>query len=474
MAEKKFEFFIIGAGPTGLGAAIQLERNSRDWQLFDALPHFGGLAASFVDEHGFTWDLGGHVQFSHYQEFDRWMDAALGADGWYTHTRESWILMGGRRIPYPLQNNLHRLPPEQRWACVQGFLEASQRTDQFQVRNYDEWITATLGEPFNQLFMRPYSFKVWGYPSATLDYMWVDERVAVPRLHDVLKSICLNEDYKSWGPNRTFRYPKQGGMGEVWNTIGRRLPAERVSLNRRVVSVDPSARILITDDGQRYGYDYLITSMPLDQLIKATPTIVPAEVSEKFCSCATDVVGIGLEGQPPEWLKTMSWMYFPGSENPYFRVTVFSNYSPHNVPKPHQQWSLLAEISESKLKPVNRETLIRDTLTSLQLDGLLGDTPQVVSQVMRHVPYGYPVPFLGRDAVVDPVLRSFEQHGIFSRGRFGTWKYEVSNQDHCFMQGIEVVEHIVNGREEQTMNYPSRINARQDNLFPYPEWEKPG
>jgi len=32
-----------------------------------------------VDEHGFTWDLGGHVQFSHYDHFDKLMDDLLGA-----------------------------------------------------------------------------------------------------------------------------------------------------------------------------------------------------------------------------------------------------------------------------------------------------------------------------------------------------------------------------------------------------------
>lgn len=89
MPENTYEFLIIGAGPTGLGAAIQLERHRRNWHLFDSLSYFGGLAASFTDNVGFTWDLGGHVQFSHYQEFDRWMDSALGPEGWYTHVRES-------------------------------------------------------------------------------------------------------------------------------------------------------------------------------------------------------------------------------------------------------------------------------------------------------------------------------------------------------------------------------------------------
>jgi len=81
---------IIGAGPTGLGAAWRLEqRGIRDWLILEAGDTPGGLAQSVVDDHGFTWDLGGHVQFSHYELFDQLMDELLGVDGWLYHDRES-------------------------------------------------------------------------------------------------------------------------------------------------------------------------------------------------------------------------------------------------------------------------------------------------------------------------------------------------------------------------------------------------
>jgi hypothetical protein len=41
---------------------------------------------------------------------------------------------------------------------------------------------------------------------------------------------------------------------------------------------------------------------------------------------------------------------------------------------------------------------------------------------------------------------------VYSRGRFGAWKYEVGNMDHSFMQGVEVVDRLLNETEEYTLS----------------------
>jgi hypothetical protein len=73
---------------------------------------------------------------------------------------------------------------------------------------------------------------------------------------------------------------------------------------------------------------------------------------------------------------------------------------------------------------------------------------------MHRVEYGYPTPSVDRDARLAAIQPGLEAKNIFSRGRFGTWKYEVSNQDHSLMQGVEVVNRLVRNEPETTV--PSR------------------
>ena len=57
------------------------------------------------------------------------------------------------------------------------------------------------------------------------------------------------------------------------------------------------------------------------------------------------------------------------------------------------------------------------------------------------------------------MLPKLEPFGISSRGRFGAWKYEVSNQDHSLMQGVEWANKVALGVPELTLPFPETANA---------------
>jgi protoporphyrinogen oxidase len=469
MSIREAEFVIVGAGPTGLGAACRLQEKGQDWHLLEASSIFGGLASSWVDPRGFTWDHGGHVQFSHYETFDRHMDRALGADGWLTHQRESWVWIRDRFVPYPFQNNLHRLDPAERLRCVRGLWEAFQRhaapDGNRKPAHFGEWIGATFGEGIAEVFMLPYNRKVWAYPPEELDYGWIGERVAVPDFGRILAAVCTQQDDVSWGPNAVFRFPRHGGTGAVWNAIGHSLDERRVSLQSEVASIDVTERLVTTRSGDSWRYRYLMSTIPLNHLIRLAPAVVDPRIAEQLRYSSTTVIGVGMSGSPPQDLQTKCWMYFPETNSPYYRVTVFSNYSPNNVAVPGRQWSLMAEVARPRGLSVDNAEIERETLRALQEDSLIPEPRAIVSITTRHIGQGYPTPFLGRDIVVDPILRAFERVGVFSRGRFGAWKYEVSNQDHSFAQGYECVERCLasGGPEyEPTLFTPHAVNSRRN------------
>jgi protoporphyrinogen oxidase len=162
---------------------------------------------------------------------------------------------------------------------------------------------------------------------------------------------------------------------------------------------------------------------------------------------SSHIVGVGLRGAPPDDMTTKCWIYFPEPQVPFYRATVFSNYSPNNAPPGH--WSLMAEVSESPEKPVNVNTVIDEVVEGFVSCGFI-TRRDIVSRWHRRLNHGYPTPWVGRDPVLQEIDTALRADRIFSRGRFGAWKYEVSNQDHSFMQGVEAVDQIVAGADEHT------------------------
>jgi len=442
---------VAGSGPTGLGAAHRLnELRQDDWLLLEASNHAGGLAASFVDDKGFTWDIGGHVQFSHYEYFDRAMTDFLGADGWLRHQRESWVWMRDRFIPYPLQNNIHRLPLDELNRCMKGLLDVS-RSPAANPANFGQWIDTTFGSGLAEIFMRPYNFKVWAYPPEELSPQWVGERVALPDFARALNNLILDKDDLSWGPNTTFQFPKSGGTGAIWRACAQRLPQDKLNFETPISSIDLERHEITTKDGSGLHYDSLISTIPLRELISLTGQSHLGPLAQRgLLFSSSNIFGLGLRGKPPSELATKCWIYFPENNCPFYRVTVFSNYSPNNVPDINRYWSLIAEVSESPHKPVNQEKLLDEVIQGALNTRLIQSRAEIVSNWNYRAHYGYPTPGLHRDEALAHIIPFFENHKVYSRGRFGLWKYEVSNQDHSFMQGVEIIDRLLHGRAEVT------------------------
>ncbi|MDP1808314.1 MAG: NAD(P)-binding protein [Actinomycetota bacterium] len=439
---------ILGAGPTGLGAAYRLrELGYRNWLIYEKNDYIGGLAASFKDDQGFTWDIGGHVMFSHYKYFDDVVDKLLG-DDYLEHQRESWIRMLQRWVPYPLQNNIRHLPKEAVLECLVGLHEAARNTHE-PARNFHEWILSTFGEGIAKHFMFPYNKKLWRTPLDKMDKSWIAERVSVVDFEKALNNVILAKDDTGWGPNNVFKFPLKNGTGGLF---GRFLPyiEDNLRIYADAVKIDLEQKRIWFADGATDTYDILINTSPLDSLIGKSSA--PEEVRQaagNLISNSVYVVGVGLD---KKLQSSKCWIYFPDSSAPFYRVTQFSNYSPFNVPSGDRERfsSFMCETSFSKDVSVGKETIIEKTVKGLIDNRMMepGDEKLIAGTYLIEVDRAYPVPTIGRDRALTDIQDFLHANSVYSRGRFGAWRYEIGNMDHSVMMGAECVGSILNGEKE--------------------------
>ncbi|KIX03019.1 uncharacterized protein Z518_06569 [Rhinocladiella mackenziei CBS 650.93] len=490
MPEISVDVLVIGAGPTGLGAAKRLNQiNGPSWMIVDSNETPGGLASTDVTKEGFLYDVGGHVIFSHYKYFDDCIDEALPQeDDWYTHQRISYVRCKGLWVPYPFQNNISMLSKEDQVKCMDGLIDAAleARIANTKPQNFDEWILRNQGVGLADLFMRPYNFKVWAVPTTKMQCQWLGERVAAPDLKKAAQNVILQKTAGNWGPNATFRFPARDGTGGIWIAVANTLPAEKKRFGKKgaVQKVNADQKQVLLEDGTIVNYQRLISTMAIDFLAEAMEDEKMISLSKGLFYSSTHVIGVGLRGTRPERIGDKCWLYFPEDNCPFYRATIFSNYSPYNQPpkdvklptlqlangsrrqsmqaKEGPYWSIMLEVSESSMKPVNHETLLKDCIQGLVNTEMLKPEDEIVSTYHRRFDHGYPTPTLEREGVLKQMLPALQEKGIYSRGRFGSWRYEVGNQDHSFMLGVEAADNICNGATELTLNYPDFVNGRQN------------
>ena len=334
-----------------------------------------------------------------------------------------------------------------------------------------------------------YSRKLELTGSPQMQCQWLGERVAAPDLKNVTRNVILQKTAGNWGPNATFRFPARDGTGGIWIAVAKTLPKEKCRFGKHgtVNKVDAVRKTVSLADGITVHYQRLITTMAVDSLVEHMDDPELIKLSKGLFYSSTHVVGVGIRGERPERIGDKCWLYFPDQDCPFYRATIFSNYSPYNQPdkktklptiqlangeksskrastsaKEGPYWSIMLEVSESSMKPVDNDNLLKDCIKGLVNTDMLKPTDEIVSAYHRRFDHGYPTPTLEREGVLKELLPKLQEKGIYSRGRFGSWRYEVGNQDHSFMLGVEAADNIINGAAELTLNYPDFVNGRKN------------
>jgi UDP-galactopyranose mutase len=474
---------IIGAGPTGLSAAFHLGKESLLLEQHDTV---GGWCRS-IEDNGFIFDYAGHIMFSNDPYVHMMYEKLLG-DNVHWQDREAWIYSHDVYTRYPFQGALFGLPPTVLRDCLVGAIEArfgplksdrcspgtmaaqanssatackgesitdccADGTDgggavigeplgsprkRTPSKNFEEFIQSVWGSGVATHFALPYNRKLWAVPLSQMETSWLGGRVPMPDLEQMIEG-ALRPVAKPMGPNARFGYPLRGGFQAMMNGFLPHLQGE-LKLNSRVVRVVPSMHQIELGDGTAYGYEHLISTMPLPVLVGLTGWEAPVAVREAASHLQHVSVRCVNLGIARAAVTDKHWIYYPG-KSVFHRVFVQGNASPYV--NPPGGFGLTCEISYSPLKPLpcDGEALIEQCIDDCRRVGLLRGDDEVIVRNQIDMPYAYVVYDHTRARNVEVIRRWLNLQDIWLAGRYSEWEYY--NSDHAFLAGRRVALEVI-------------------------------
>ncbi len=429
---------ILGAGMAGLGAAHRFREEGLEALVYDRNPYPGGHAASFAhdSERGeFIFDDGPHISFTKNTRLQELFATAVGGEFEIIQTRVNnhWQ---GHWIKHPAQCNLHGLPVDLVVEIIRDFVAVHGREAQ-EVANYEEWLLAAYGKTFARTFPMQYGKKYHTVEASRMTTDWLGPRLYQPKLEEVLRG-ALSPTTPDVHYVSHFRYPTRGGFAAFLSGF---VGATPMHLGREVVTIDPKERRLVFVDGQEIGYEHLVSSLPLPELVRCLQG-VPQEVvsaAESLACTSSVVVNVGVDR---ENLSECHWTYFYDDDYFFTRLSFPHMLSPRTVPE--GTGSIQAEVYySSKYRPLDREpeACIEPVLKDLRRCGLLRPEDEILHTNATLVPYANIIFDLDRPAALARVLGYLKELGIATGGRYGRWGYHWT--DEAFVSGEEAAQEIL-------------------------------
>jgi protoporphyrinogen oxidase len=426
------DIVVLGTGMAGFGAAHRLHSEGIAPVMYDKNAYHGGHTASFRYETGFLFDLGPHISFTKDPRIQGLF--ADSVDGQYealqVNLNNYWR---GYWPQHPVQLHLHGLPEDVIVKAIADFVEERQRPER-PVKNYEDWLLASFGRTFAEQFPGTYTRKYHTTTASNMSTDWLGPRIYRPSLEEVLRG-ALSPTAPQIHYITHFRYPSNGGFVSYLKKF---LPLGHLNLRHELVGIDPRARQLKFANGIVAGYDALISSVPLPDLI-AMIDGAPRDVvdASRRLACSTCVlVNVGVNRED---LSKAHITYFYDEDICFTRLSFPHMLSATNAPA--GAGSIQAELYFSdKYKPLTgkAEDWIEPVIKDLHRCGILQDRDRILSRKAVLLKYANVIFDLDRTKALETVHGYLQDLRIEYCGRYGDWGYMWT--DESFISGERAAE----------------------------------
>ena len=491
---------IIGAGPSGLTAAYELLKKSRDFDVvvLEEGDCFGGISKT-VNYKGNRMDMGGHRFFSKVPEVNEWWENMLPTQGSMPYddvalSRVSTVVKGG---PDPektdrvmlRRNRLSRIffdskffdyPISLKFETIKnmgfgttvavGCSYLKSLVFKRKENSLEDFYINRFGKKLYTMFFENYTENLWGRHPSEISPEWGAQRVKGLSIKAVIKDVfgkLFNMKNRKVETSliEEFAYPKFG-PGQLWDITALEVEnlGGKIIKNAKVTKVSKSVDgkvdgLIYVRNGEEAFVkgDYIISSMPVKDLVLGMNDVPEEIVKIAEGLPYRDYMTVGvlvnkLKIKNETKTKTIgnivpdNWVYVHDRNVKMGRFQVYNNWSPYMVEDiEHTIWLGLEYFCDegdsmwSKTDDEFAEMAIKEMVVI----GLISDENDVLDSHVERVKKAYPAYFDTYEQI--DVLRKYLDTvpNLFCIGRNGQHRY--NNIDHSMCTAFETVKNILSG-----------------------------
>lgn len=508
---------IIGAGPAGLTAAIEmLRKTSIKPIVLEEASVVGGISRT-VNYKGNRMDIGGHRFFSKDESIMNWWtsvlplqakpssdDILLNLEKEYAKQgpdpeKEDRVMLIRRRISrifyrkkffnYPVTlsaDAISKMGFFTTLKCGFGFLLA--KINKREENSLEDFYINRFGKPLYSMFFKNYTHKVWGKEPKELDADWGAQRVNGLSLASIIKNL-LRRKNKSIGQEgveksliEQFIYPKFG-PGQLWECVADEIKhlGGTILMNTRATAINCEngmvKSVIVTgkdSEKQAIDCDYLLSSMPVKDLISSFRGIeVPTRVMDIAIALPyRDFITVGIlvnELAIKNRSKYASfnnripdtWIYIQEDSVRLGRLQIFNNWSPYMVADYKSTvWIGLEYFCNEgdDLWSKSNEEFKKFAIDELIKIGYISSSNDVIDSHIEKVKKAYPA-YFGTYHQLPEVINWIDGiDNLFCIGRNGQHRY--NNMDHSMMTAMEAIDCITSNSTDKSKIW--NVNTEQE------------